>query len=68
MSDISELIRTSRKAKGLSRNQLADITGISLTTLKNYEVGTFEPTYSKLKIILNEIDVEIIFKKKERKK
>lgn len=62
---IAELIRNSRKEKKLTRVQLSEMTGISISSLKNYEHGDFDPNISTLKIILDVLDIEMVFKVKE---
>ncbi|MDQ7855502.1 helix-turn-helix transcriptional regulator [Klebsiella michiganensis] len=41
-SDRGKKLREIRKAEKLTQQQFADLTGISLGTVKNYEIGRFE--------------------------
>ncbi|WP_250870405.1 helix-turn-helix transcriptional regulator [Hafnia paralvei] len=40
--DYSEKLKAVRKAEGLTQQQFADITGLSLGTIKNYETNQHE--------------------------
>ncbi|EAW1477920.1 helix-turn-helix transcriptional regulator [Salmonella enterica] len=41
-SDRGQKLREIRKAEGLTQQQFSDLTGISLSTIKNYERGQYD--------------------------
>lgn len=45
---VAERLRQARDSAGLSRNQLADLTGIPVKSLEKFEYGTLEPSLSRL--------------------
>lgn len=46
-------LRSIRKAEGLTQQQFSDLTGISLSTIKNYETGTFDVGLKTIDMVLN---------------
>ena len=48
---IGQRIRKTRKAHGLSQEQLAELVGVSRNTISSIETGQFNPT-AKLALIL----------------
>jgi transcriptional regulator with XRE-family HTH domain len=64
--EFSEKIRNARIAKSMSQKELAEITGLSLRTIQNYELGTRLPkkkeTYTALADAL-EIREEVLLDK-----
>lgn len=42
-SELSEKLKQIRDAEGLSQAKFAELTGISISTIKKYEVGIMEP-------------------------
>lgn len=40
---LSEKVRAIREAEGLSQSKFCEIIGLSISTLKKYESGNFEP-------------------------
>lgn len=42
-SELSEKLKMIREAENLSQAKFADLTGISISTIKKYEVGIMEP-------------------------
>lgn len=51
-------IRTARKAKGLSRSRLSELTGIHDRQLSDYERGRYQPTGERLAKLAQVLDVE----------
>lgn len=48
-----------RKNKGMSQLQLANLTGISRSTLAMYETGKREPNFNQLNLLADKLDVTI---------
>lgn len=57
---IGELLGKAREAKGLSRKELAEMTGVSLRTIYNYESDSHEPRISHLKWLAEALDIPIM--------
>ena len=53
--DFSEVIKIGRIKKGYSQQDLATLTGLSLQTIKNYELGKRKPRRRKVYMLLEEI-------------
>ncbi|EMJ5764114.1 helix-turn-helix transcriptional regulator [Klebsiella oxytoca] len=58
-SELSEKLKLIREAEELSQAKFADLTGISISTIKKYEVGLIEPGG----ITLRKITTHEIFRK-----
>ncbi|AVJ59408.1 MULTISPECIES: helix-turn-helix transcriptional regulator [Klebsiella pneumoniae complex] len=58
-SELSEKLKLIREAEGLSQAKFADLTGISISTIKKYEVGIMEPGG----VTLRKITTHEVFKK-----
>lgn len=56
--DIGKSIRKNREFHGLSRQKLADILGINVSTLGRYETGKRTPSLSTLKNISNALSID----------
>ncbi|NIJ53839.1 helix-turn-helix domain-containing protein [Dyadobacter arcticus] len=56
---ISDQIRTLRKSKGLSQENLAENAGINLRTLQRIEAGNAEPRGETLRLLARALDVPI---------
>ncbi|WP_392430717.1 helix-turn-helix domain-containing protein [Edwardsiella piscicida] len=55
-SAIGEMLKAIRNAEGLSQTKFAEITGISISTIKKYETGVIEPGGNTLlRVTRNEI-------------
>lgn len=52
-----ELLKNTRKALGMTQQDLADKCGLSKTTIFNYESGKFEPTKENIKILASVLNV-----------
>ena len=48
-----------RKAKGMSLQDLANVTGLSRSTLHNIEVGKVSPTLAQLDLIAEALETKI---------
>ena len=55
-------ISTRRKTIGISQNDLAEMSGVSLATIKNIERGVGNPSFETVKKILSVLGMEIFFK------
>lgn len=59
MSCIGKNIRTARRARGFSQEQLAQIIGVKKATISRYENGNREPRNEQLKAIATALDVTV---------
>ena len=59
---VAELIKTRRKTLSLSQSDLAEMSGVSLATLKNIERGAGNPSYQTITKLLEVLGMEIVFK------
>ncbi len=57
-------ITNRRKALGISQNDLAEMSGVSIATIKNIERGKGNPSFGTVEKILTVLGMEIIFKVK----
>lgn len=59
IDNLPELIKETRRSKGLSRTQLALILNVSHNSVRDYEQGRRRPTFEKLKKILEFCEVPL---------
>lgn len=59
------IIRERRNLLGLTQQDLADYTGLSLRFIKSIELGKANPSLNTLKIIAEILGLEVIIKVKE---
>ena len=64
--EISNKIKGRRQLLGITQQDLADISGIGLRTIKQMEAGEANPSLSTLVCVLNVLGLEIEFKIKNR--
>lgn len=57
--NLAENIQALRKAKGFSQKELADIVGVGVTTIGNYENGLREPNVDRLIKLADIFEVNI---------
>lgn len=62
---IGKILKTMRKIKGLTQEELSNITGIPQNTIAQYENERFEPSYKTVDIIANKCDFKIQFVNKD---
>lgn len=62
------IIKERRALLGLTQQDLADYTGLSLRIIKSIEVGRGNPSMSTLNKIANVLGLEVILKVKEANK
>lgn len=58
---IVETIRNRRANLGISQQDLAELSGISLATIKNIERGAGNPSFATVNKILDVLGIEILF-------
>ena len=58
----SVTIATRRKTLGISQIDLAEMSGVSLATIKNIERGTGNPSFETVEKLLSVLGLEIQFK------
>ena len=59
IEEIGRLVKHRRKVLGLTTRELADITGMSKTTISQVELGAGNPTFEVLQTILEYLNLEI---------
>lgn len=60
--DLATSISARRKNLGISQNDLAEMSGVSLATIKNIERGKGNPSFETVEKILAVLGMEILFK------
>ena len=58
---IQETIRNRRKELGISQVDLAEMSGVSLATIKNIERGMGNPSYKTVAHIIEVLGLEMLF-------
>lgn len=53
---VGERIRTARKAKGWSQRKLSEVSGVSETSLRNYEIGRNEAGFYSIEKLAIALD------------
>ena len=59
---LSTTLTARRKTLGISQNDLAEMSGVSLATIKNIERGKGNPSFETVNKILTVLGMEIVFK------
>ena len=67
IEELGKLIKHRRKVLGLTTRELADLTGMSKTTISQIESGVGNPTFEVLKNIFEYLNLEIKVEVKMRK-
>ena len=65
--ELGKLIKLRRKVLGLTIRKLADLTGMSKTTISQIERGIRNPTFEVLQNIFEYLNLEIKVEVKKRK-
>lgn len=65
--EIGSLIKQRRKVLGLTIRDLAELTGMSKTTISQIELGKSNPTFEVLHSILEYLNLEIKVEVKKQK-
>lgn len=60
--DLATSISARRKILGISQNDLAEMSGVSIATIKNIERGAGNPSFETAEKILSVLGLEIQFK------
>ena len=58
--DISDKVKERRQLLGITQQDLADISGVGLRTIKQIEAGKANPSLSTLVCILDVLGLEIV--------
>lgn len=61
LTDLTETIKARRANLGVTQEMLADISGIGLRTLKQFESGKGNPTLETLNKLGNSLGMELTF-------
>jgi len=64
---LGKIIKHRRKVLGLTIRELADLTGMSKTTISQIEQGISNPTFEVLQSIFEYLNLEITVEVKKRK-
>ena len=67
IEELGKLIKQRRKVLGLTIRDLADLTGMSKTTISQIERGVGNPTFEVLQNIFEYLNLEIKVEVKKRK-
>jgi transcriptional regulator with XRE-family HTH domain len=67
IEELGKLIKHRRKVLGLTIRDLADLTGMSKTTISQIESGVGNPTFQVLQNIFEYLNLEIKVKVKKHK-
>ena len=67
IEELGKLIKHRREVLGLTIRELADITGMSKTTISQIERGVTNPTFGVLRNIFEYLNLEIKVEVKKRK-
>lgn len=59
--DINNIIRNRRRELGISQEDLAEMSEVSLATIKNIERGEGNPTFKTVMKVMEILGLEIIF-------
>ncbi|GHU72448.1 transcriptional regulator [Bacteroidia bacterium] len=64
--DIDKLIKERRSLLGINQQNLADVSGVGLRTIKQIEVGKGNPSIKTLTTILDVLGLELIVQIKNK--
>lgn len=59
--DIKNIVRNRRRELGISQEDLAEMSEVSLATIKNIERGEGNPTFKTVMKVMDILGLEIIF-------
>lgn len=60
--DINNIIRNRRRELGISQEDLAEMSEVSLATIKNIERGEGNPTFKTVMKVMEILGLEILFR------
>lgn len=64
--NLREVIKARRKVLGISQQDLAEMSGISLPTVKDIERGLANPTLSTISKLLDVLGMEIVYRVRQK--
>ena len=67
IEELGKIIKHRRQILGLTTRELADLTGMSKTTISQIELGIGNPTFEVLQNIFEYLNLEIKVEVKKRK-
>lgn len=63
---LREVIKARRKVLGISQQDLAEMSGISLPTVKDIEHGLANPSLSTISKLLDVLGMEIVYRVRQK--
>ena len=63
---LREVIKSRRKVLGISQQDLAEMSGISLPTVKDIERGLANPSLSTISKLLDVLGMEIVYRVRQK--
>lgn len=63
---LREVIKARRKVLGISQQDLAEMSGISLPTVKDIERGLANPSLSTISKLLDVLGLEIVYRVRQK--
>lgn len=63
---LREMIKARRKVLGISQQDLAEMSGISLPTVKDIERGLANPSLSTISKLLDVLGMEIVYRVRQK--
>ncbi len=63
---LREVIKARRKVLGLSQQDLAEMSGVSLPTVKDIERGLANPSLSTISKLLDVLGMEIVYRVRQK--
>ena len=63
---VREVIKARRKVLGISQQDLAEMSGISLPTVKDIERGLANPSLSTISKLLDVLGMEIVYRVRQK--
>lgn len=64
--NLREVIKDRRKVLGISQHDLAEMSGISLPTVKDIERGLANPSLSTISKLLDVLGMEIVYRVRQK--
>lgn len=64
--NLREVIKARRKVLGISQQDLAEMSGISLPTVKDIERGLANPSLSTISKLLDVLGMEIVYRVRQK--
>lgn len=64
--DCAKLLKETRKQVGVTQEELADVAGVSISSVKLIEQGKMNPTMQMMDVLMDCLGMEIIVRPKEK--